>query len=237
MFIMSPSSSRVGRRPCAPVKVSCALSEVALQAAQRARRPVAAPQLVEDRSVDARPEVRLQARALPRVVAVDRADQALDAARDQVVDLARRRQLADLLVDDVLDERHVGEHQPVSKPHVTGRLVLLPAASSDILITHRVSGRAARSPVRGNRSPSASRPSSDRRNTDVVPRPYERPMARPAQDARCSCWMSWTHDGREVSPHVSVRFSRSSRAATRARRWRASSRFRAKPCARTCAIR
>ena len=89
------------------------LREVTLQAAQRARRPVAAPQLVEDRSVDARPEIRLQARALRRVVAVDRADQALDAARDQVVDLARRRQLADLLVDDVLDERHVGQHQPV----------------------------------------------------------------------------------------------------------------------------
>jgi hypothetical protein len=88
--------------------------EIALQAAQRARRPVAPPQLVEDRPVYARPEVRLQAGSLGRVIPVDRPDQRLDPARDQVVHLARRRQLADLPVDDVLDERHVGEHQPVA---------------------------------------------------------------------------------------------------------------------------
>ena len=102
------------------------LGDVALPAAQRARRPVVAAQLVEHRAVDPGPRELLERGALVGVVAVDRADQRLEAAGDEVLDLAAGRDLADLLVDDVLDHRREREHQAVAHPPVTGRVVLPP---------------------------------------------------------------------------------------------------------------
>src|SRR4029078_1117101 len=79
--------------------------DVALPPAQRARRPVLAAELVEHRAVDARPRELLERGALGRVVAVDRGDQGLEAAGDEVLDLADGRQLTDLLEDDELNAR------------------------------------------------------------------------------------------------------------------------------------
>src|SRR3954469_18631188 len=100
--------------------------DVALPAAQRARRPVLAAQLVEHRAVDARPRELLERGALLRVIAVDRGDQRLETTRDEVLDLAARRELAHLLEDDVLDERRVSHHQAVADLKAAGRLVLAP---------------------------------------------------------------------------------------------------------------
>ena len=55
---------------------------------------------------------------LLRVVAVDRLDQRLEAAGDEVLDLAARRHLADLLVDDVLDQRGEGQDEAVARAAV-----------------------------------------------------------------------------------------------------------------------
>ena len=122
----SASSSRVGRRPWIVGELVARPGDVALPAAQRARRPVLAAQLVEHGAVDAGPRELLERGALLRVVAVDRGDQRLEAARDEVLDLAARRQLADLLEDDVLDQRRVGHHQAVADLEAAGRLVLTP---------------------------------------------------------------------------------------------------------------
>ena len=120
------------------------LVDVALPAAQRARRPVLAAQLVEHGAVDARPRELLERRALVGVVAVDRGDQGLEPARDEVVDLAARRQLAHLLEDDVLDQRGVGHDQAVAGLDVAGRLVPAPEGERvlvrDPLPAHRRGG-------------------------------------------------------------------------------------------------
>ena len=119
----SASSSR--RRPAAVQRGELLAGpvDVALPAAQRARRPVLAAELVEHGAVDAGPGELLERGALLRVVAVDRGDQGLEAAGDEVLDLAAGRQLADLLEDDVLDERGVGHDQAVAGLDVAGLLV------------------------------------------------------------------------------------------------------------------
>ena len=96
------------------------LVDVALPAAERARGPVLAAELVEHGAVDAGPGELLERGALLRVVAVDRGDQRLEAAGDEVLDLAAGRELADLLEDDVLDQRRVGHDQAVARLDVTG---------------------------------------------------------------------------------------------------------------------
>src|SRR5690606_2184573 len=107
-------------------EVLARLVYVALPAAQRSRRPVLSAQLVEDRAVDARPRELLERRALLGVVPLDRMDQRLQAARDEVLYLAARRDLADLLVDDVLHHRGEGEDEPVTHSPVAALLVLAP---------------------------------------------------------------------------------------------------------------
>ena len=119
---VSASSSRVGRRRCRTTNSSTALSHVALPAADRARGPVLAAQLVEDGAVDAGPDVLLERRALVRVVAVDALDQRLEAARHEVLDVAAGRHLAHLLVDDVLDQRCERQDEAVAHGAVAGRL-------------------------------------------------------------------------------------------------------------------
>jgi len=99
---------------------------VTLPAAQAARRPVEAAEAVQHRALDPGPDELFEARALGRVVAVERADQALDPVGDQVVDLAPGGQLAHLAVGEVTDERHVGEDELVAQSAVTGLAVTLP---------------------------------------------------------------------------------------------------------------
>jgi hypothetical protein len=98
----------------------------ALVAAQGARSPVVAAQLVEHGALDSRPRILLERRALVGVVALDRADQRLQAARQEVLDLALRRHLADLAIDDVADHRHEHEDQPVAKLAIAAAVVLVP---------------------------------------------------------------------------------------------------------------
>src|SRR5205823_14804593 len=111
------------------------LVDVALPAAQRARGPVLAAELVEHRAVDAGPRVLLERRALLGVVAVDRGDQRLEAAGDEVIDLAARRELADLVVDDVLHERSEREHDPIAELRIVRLPVLLPKREG-LLVGH-----------------------------------------------------------------------------------------------------
>src|SRR3954452_18533374 len=100
--------------------------DVALPAADGARRPVLPAQLVEDRAVDAGPRELFERGALLGVVAVDRVDEGLEAAGDEVLHLAARRQLAHLAVGDVLHERGVGHDQPVAQRAVLRAAVLVP---------------------------------------------------------------------------------------------------------------
>jgi hypothetical protein len=98
----------------------------ALGAPQRARRPVVTAQLVEHGAVNPRPRELLERRALRGVVALDRADQRLQATREEVLDVALRRDLANLAVDDEPDHRGEREDQTVSQLQIPGALVLLP---------------------------------------------------------------------------------------------------------------
>src|SRR3954471_6567461 len=100
--------------------------DVALPAADGARGPVLAAELVEDRAVDAGPRELLERGALLRVVAVDRVDERLEPARDEVLHLAARRQLAHLAIGDVLHQRRVGHDQPVTQAGVLRAVVLMP---------------------------------------------------------------------------------------------------------------
>ena len=100
--------------------------DVALPATQRARRPVVAPQLVEHGAVDPRPRVLLERGAARGVVAIDRPQQRLQAAGDEILDLAASRDLADLAIDDVLDHRGQRQNELVTKTRIPRRAVLLP---------------------------------------------------------------------------------------------------------------
>ena len=80
--------------------------------------------------MDARPRELLERRALGRVVAVDRVDQRLEPAGDEVLDLAAGRHLAHLLVDDVLDQRGERQDEPVAHGAVVGLSVPMPEGES-----------------------------------------------------------------------------------------------------------
>jgi hypothetical protein len=118
----------VARRPAAvdAVEVLDGPLDVALPAADRPRRPVLAAHLVEHRAVDPRPGVLLERRALRRVVPVDGMDHRLQADRDEVLGLHARRHLADLAVDDELDERCERQDEAVPQALVARLLVLAP---------------------------------------------------------------------------------------------------------------
>jgi carbon storage regulator len=109
-----------------PAELLTSARNVALPAAQRAWRPVLPAQLVEHGAVDAGPRELLERGPLGGVVTLDRRDQRLEAARDEILDVTAGRELADLLEHDVLHERRVGHHQAVADPRVAGGLVLAP---------------------------------------------------------------------------------------------------------------
>ena len=89
--------------------------DVARARAHRARHPVQRAQLVDDRALDPRDRVGLELDVALRVVALDRADQAEQAVRDEVALVDVRRQPAAEPPGDVLDERRVREDQPVAE--------------------------------------------------------------------------------------------------------------------------
>src|SRR5581483_9688226 len=83
--------------------------------ADRARHPVEGPQLVDDRAADPRDRVRLELDVAVGVVALDRADQAEEAVRDEVALVDVRRQARPEPARDVLHERRVHHDQLVAQ--------------------------------------------------------------------------------------------------------------------------
>src|SRR5581483_5831652 len=100
--------------------------DVAGAGADRARDPVHRPQLVDDRALDPRDRVRLELDVPLRVVALDRADQAEQAVRDEVALVDVRGQPAPEPPGDELDERRIGEDQAVAESAIAGLAELPP---------------------------------------------------------------------------------------------------------------
>ena len=82
--------------------------------ADRARHPVHRAQLVDDRALDSRDRVGLELDVALGVVALDRADQAEQAVRDEVALVDVRGQTGAEPAGDVLDQRRVREDEPVA---------------------------------------------------------------------------------------------------------------------------
>ncbi len=117
----------VGRRAAVDrAELGLHAAHITLPAAQRAGRPVAAAELVDDGAMDPRPGELLERRALLGVVAIERLDQRLEAGGDEVVDLAAGGQFADLAVHDELHERRVGQDEAIAQALITAGLVLVP---------------------------------------------------------------------------------------------------------------
>ena len=89
--------------------------DVAGSSAHGPRHPVHRAELVDDRALDARDRVRLELDVAVGVVALDRADQAEQAVRDEVALLDVRREAAAQPAGHVLDERRVREDQAVAE--------------------------------------------------------------------------------------------------------------------------
>ena len=121
--------------------------DVAGAGADGARHPVHRAQLVDDLPLDPRDRVRLELHVARRVVALDRADQAEEAVRDEVALVDVGRQPGAEPPGDVLDERRVGEDQPVAELLVAGLPEFEPQLwVSSALATRREYGVARRTP-------------------------------------------------------------------------------------------
>ena len=135
-------SSSVGARAELRLELGDRALDLAGARADGARHPVERAQLVDDRALDARDRVRLELDVAVRVEALDRADQAEQAVRDEVVLVDVRRQPAAEAAGDVLHERRVREDQPVAQPLVAPRPVLAATGVcvSSALLTEREYG-------------------------------------------------------------------------------------------------
>ena len=141
------SPRRSGRAP------ACASSSAIARSMSRARaRTERGTQSIERSSsmidaLDPRDRVRLELDVALGVEALDRADQAEQPVGDEVALVDVRRQPAAEPAGDVLDERRVGEDQPVARGLVAGALVLAPEGLGVVWpLDHveRIEGRAAR---------------------------------------------------------------------------------------------
>ena len=126
MPTFSAISSSVGARCELRLELGDRALDLARPRAHRARHPVERAQLVDDRALDARDRVGLELDVAVGVVALDRADQAEQAVRDEVALVDVRGQPAAEPAGDVLDERRVGEDQPVAERAVAALPVLAP---------------------------------------------------------------------------------------------------------------
>ncbi len=107
-----------------PLELADRPLDVAGARPHRARHPVERAQLVDDRALDPRHRVRLELDLAVRVEALDRADQAEQAVRDEVALVDVGGEPAAEPAGDELDERRVGEDQPVAQRPVTRAAVL-----------------------------------------------------------------------------------------------------------------
>src|SRR4051794_192164 len=138
------------------------LLDVALPAAHGARRPVLTAQLVEHGAVNAGPRVLLERCALLRVVALDRVDERLQATGDEVLGLAASWHLAQLLVDDVLDQGGEGQDKAVTQRTIVRAAILAPEGEG-VLRGHPACRATGRGGERHARSPSRVRDRTGRR--------------------------------------------------------------------------
>ena len=115
IFSSAASSFSLAWRPCWTSQRSCVRSIERARRAGRARDAILAAELVDDRAGDPGPRVLLERGALGGIEAVDRLDDGDEAARDEVVELAVRGELARLARGEVLDHRRVGEDEPVAR--------------------------------------------------------------------------------------------------------------------------
>src|SRR5947209_10712462 len=108
------------RRPAEPQRQQAArLLDLALPASHAARRPVGLAQLVDHAARHARPGVLLERGAQLRLEPVDRLHQQQQAGGDQIVQRHVVGGAADLPHRQVLHHRRVGEHEAVTRRHVS----------------------------------------------------------------------------------------------------------------------
>ena len=94
--------------------------------ADRARNPVERAQLVDDRAADARHREGLELDLAVGVEALDRADEAEQPVRDEILLVHVRRQARPDATGDELHEWRVGQDQPVAEVLIVRLAVLLP---------------------------------------------------------------------------------------------------------------
>ncbi len=109
--------------------------------AHAARHPVHRAQLVDDRALDAHDRVRLELDVAREVEALDRRDQTDEAVGDQVRLLDVRRQAGRGAAGDVLDQRRVGDDQPLAAARVPFVLVAPPEFAQLDRFDIRLQGR------------------------------------------------------------------------------------------------
>src|SRR5207249_3242386 len=113
--------------------------------------------LVDDRALDARDRVRLELDVAVRIVALDRADQAEQPVRDEVVLLDVGRQAAAEAARDELDEGRVREDEAVAHTLVAVAPELAPEADRVFRHSQRIRARSAESSLVSARPESAHR--------------------------------------------------------------------------------
>ena len=89
--------------------------DLARARAHRARNPVERAELVDDRALDAADRVRLELDLPVGIEPLDRADQAEQPVRDEILLVDVRRQGRTEAAGDELDERRVRQDQPVAQ--------------------------------------------------------------------------------------------------------------------------
>ena len=106
----------VGRRALQPMlELLVGPLDLAGPRADRARHPVERAQLVDDRALDARDRVGLELDLALEVEALDRADQADEPVGDEVGLVDVRGQPRRHAAGDVLDQRRVGDDEPLAR--------------------------------------------------------------------------------------------------------------------------
>ena len=168
-----------------------------------ARRPVVLAELVEDGAVDARPQELLERRALGRVVAVQRAQDRLQARGDEVLHVAPGRELADLAVGDPLDHRGVREHEAVPEGRVARGPPGVPQGEGRVLVgaglgRDQGSRPASASAPPGRRGHASSAVSAARRTTPGA-------LAVPARSVTVPMRAARRGGGRRASAAASAR--------------------------------
>ena len=118
--------------------------------ADGARHPVERAELVDDRAADPGHRERLELDLAVRVVALDRADEAEQAVRDEILLVHVRRQARADAAGDELHERCIRQDQAVPDVLIARRAVLLPKVVRFVSRSH--GGTIRRAPANSSRA-------------------------------------------------------------------------------------